>query len=65
MKNFDEFVEYLNTNKDEILARIENNTEQFISDDASGNPLLYTTSYTRATVMQVLKHYHEWLNRES
>lgn len=65
MKNFDDFKKYMNENGLEISQIIQEKTDKYMDDNGIENLIIYSNSYTQIALMEVLEHYHNWLNSES
>ena len=65
MKNFDDFKKYMNENGLEISQIIQDKTDKYIKDNDVENLIVYSNTYTQIALMEMLEHYHNWLNSES
>lgn len=65
MKNFESFKEYMKENGSDISNTIQEKTDKYMDDNGIENIIIYSNSYTQIALMEVLEHYHNWLNSES
>ena len=65
LKNFDGFKEYMKQNGAEISKSISCKTDKYINDNDIENLMIYSNTYTQVALMEMLEHYHKWLNGES
>ena len=65
MKNFESFKEYMKENGSDISNTIQEKTDKYMDDNGIENLIIYSNSYTQIALMEVLEHYHNWLNSES
>lgn len=65
MKNFESFKEYMKKNGSDISNTIQEKTDKYMDDNGIENLIIYSNSYTQIALMEVLEHYHNWLNSES
>lgn len=64
MKNFDDFKEYMKENGSDIAKTIQDKTDRFIDNNNAENLITYSNTYTQIALMEMLEHYHNWLNNQ-
>lgn len=66
MKNFDDFKKYVSTNGQEIHSAIHKKvletTDNQNFNDISEKHEFYRRAWVEIGIMEMLKHYHNWLN---
>lgn len=65
MKNFEDFKEYMRENGSDIAKTIQDKTDKYIKDNNAENLIIYSNTYTQIAIMEMLEHYHKWLNGKS
>lgn len=66
MKNFDEFISYANEHSEEIHSSIYQKVIDSVDkqnfDDSLEEYEFFRRQWTSSCVMEMLQHYHNWLN---
>ena len=69
MKNFDDFKNYVNQNGQEIHSAIHQKVIESANkhnfDDIGEEHEFIRRAWVEIGIMEMLEHYHNWLNRES
>lgn len=69
MKNFDGFKEYVHQNGEEIHSSIHQKVMSAVDknnfEDIGEEHEFYRRAWVEIGIMEVLEHYHNWLNSES
>lgn len=69
MKDFSDFEQYVREHGQEIHTSIHQNVMSAVDrhnfDDLGEEHEFYRRAWVELGIMEMLKHYHEWLNSES